>query len=232
MAVSLLDHIVIVVPQSTTPEQLLAQVKPFTKNFTISPGGFHTSGHTQNVLISLADGVYFELIAFTSQPDESHPWGQRTPTRIVDFALLGHPECGTEFYREGRPGGRGECKWVVTLPDREWRFGKLPFWCEDVTRRDLRVPKPPDHPSGVSEVKKITIVVKSEEKKDQMRRMYGKILGDEKLVLGTPAGGEVEIELRMAETKEEQEALKRDDAGIYQVEFNVPGIVLSNSNLG
>jgi hypothetical protein len=228
MAMPKLDHIVILLPVSTTPEALLREAEPFKKDFTLSPGGFHRDKKTQNVLISLADGVYIELIAFTSDSSrKDHPWGQRKPTRIINFAFLGHPD-HKEAYDEGIPGGRGECKWIVTMPKREWGVGRLPFWCDDVTPRDLRVPKPTKHPSGVKAVKKITILVDSEREQERLTKLYKKILGAEEITVGTPSGGDVSIDIRVAENKEEQEALVHDGQGIYKVEFDTPGIILSN----
>ena len=229
MAIPKLDHIVILLPVSADPEALLHEAEPFKKDFTLSPGGFHTDKKTQNVLISLADGVYIELIAFTSSSaTKDHPWGQGKPTRIIDFACLGHPH-HKEVYSEGRPGGRGECKWVVTPPKPEWGVGRIPFWCEDITPRDLRVPKPTEHPCGVNAVKKITILVESERQQKRLTELYQEIVGAEEIKVGTPSGGDVTIDIRVAENKEERETLVRDGWGIYKVEFDIPGLVLSNS---
>ena len=227
-----LDHIVIRLPNAATQEALLQNCEPFKKSFTLSAGGFHTGGASQNVLVSLPDGVYLELIAFTSPPTD-HPWGRRKPTSLVDFAFLGHPEKGKAAYQEGRPGGRGECRWIVTLPKEEWGTGNLPFWCEDITARELRVPKAPTHPSGVTAVSKITILVGSGEQRDQLVRMYHEITGTnlDEIVVGTPSGETVVIDVRLAETEEERDSLVKNGQGIYKVEFNVPGVVLCNSTL-
>lgn len=229
MATPKLDHIVILLPVSATPEALLHEAEPFKKDFTLSPGGFHIDKKTQNVLISLADGVYIELIAFTSGSSaKDHPWGQRKPTRIINFAFLGRPD-DMEAYNECRPGGRGECKWIVTMPKQEWGVGRIPFWCEDVTPRDLRVPRPTEHPSGVKAVKKITVLVDSEGQQERFTKLYQKIVGTEDLTVGTPSGGDATIDIRIAESKEEQEAVVHDGQGIYKVEFDIPGVILSNS---
>lgn len=230
MAIPKLDHIVILLPVAATSEELLTEAEPFKKNFTLSPGGFHTDKKTQNVLISVADGVYLELIAFTSHDPKGHPWAQRKPTRIIDFACLGHPE-HTEAYHEGRPGGRGKCQWVVTMPKQEWGVGWIPFWCEDVTPRELRVPKPVEHPSGVKAVKKITILVDSERQQQELKKLYQEIVKGEEIKVGTPSGGDVTIDIRVAESQEEQEALIHDGQGISKVEFDIPGVILSNSLL-
>jgi hypothetical protein len=226
-----LDHIVILLPVSETPEQLLRHAEPFKKNFTLSPGGFHTDKRTQNILVSLPDGVYLELIAFTSKSHNSdHPWAERHPTKIIDFAFLGHPEKGKEAYQEGIPGGRGECQWVVTMPKKEWGVGTLPFWCGDITPRERRVPKPETHPSGVTAVKKITILIDSKKQLDRITKMYREIVGSEELKVGTPSGEEVTIEVRTPATKEEEQALADDGEGVYEIEFDA-GVVISNSLL-
>ena len=226
-----LDHIVILLPVSSTPEDLLDHSKQFETNFTLSPGGFHTDKQTQNILISLADGVYLELIAFTSPSHNSHhPWAQRHPINIIDFACLGAPGHGKRAYQEGRPGGRGECKWVVTMPKGEWGVGTLPFWCGDVTPRDLRVPRPERHPSRVTSVKRITILVDSDNQVERVRGMYGEIVGSEPLKFGTMSGGEVMIDVRVPRTEEEVKAMKPNGAGIYEIEFDA-GVVVSNSSL-
>jgi Glyoxalase-like domain len=228
MPIPKLDHIVILLPVATTAEALLAEAKPFTKQFTLSPGGFHTDNKTQNVLISLADGVYLELVAFTSTPPNDHPWAQRKPTRVIDVAFVGYPG-NCEAYQEDKPGGRGECRWVVTMPKRELSMGRIPFWCADVTPRDQRVPKPTTHPSGVTSVKKITILVDSEGQQERLTQLYREITGTEKMEVETSSGGNVEIDVHVAETEEEKNALAHDGCGIYKVEFDVPGVVLSNS---
>jgi len=223
-----LDHIVIRLPDAETPEELVQYAEPFKKWFTLSSGGYHTGGKSQNVLISLPDGVYLELIAFTSTPPKDHRWAQRRPMNILDFAFLGHPERGKEEYGDGVPGGRGKCKWVVTVPKDEWTAGMLPFWCEDITPREIRVPKPETHPSGVTAVSRITVLVETSREKANLVAKYKEIIGGEDMTIGSPSGKDVTVDIRVAETKEEKEALQKEGHGIYKVEFNVPGITLCN----
>jgi len=233
MVLPKLDHIVILLPVSPTPEVLLAHAHPFTAHFSLSPGGFHTSRQSQNVLISLEDGVYLELFAFTSDnPSGDHRWARgRRPTRIIDFAFLGHPETGSEAYREGIPGGRGDCRWLVTMPQEQWGSGEIPFWCEDATPRELRVPTPKEHPSGVQAVTKITILVDSRKELERVRKEYCTFVGEgDKISVGTTSGKNVQIDVRLAESEEEKTALSKDGRGIYKVEFDIPGVVLSNSD--
>ncbi|MBE7180065.1 MAG: VOC family protein, partial [Terriglobus roseus] len=65
-----LDHIIILVPHS-----LLASIPSSLSNaFTISPGGRHADGATENVLVVLRDGVYLELIAFADEARKPDHW--------------------------------------------------------------------------------------------------------------------------------------------------------------
>lgn len=44
--------------------------------------------------------------------------------------------------------------------------------------------------------------------------------------VGTP----IKIDVPLAKSDKEKKALKKDGGGIYNVEFNIPGVVLSNSD--
>lgn len=134
-----LDHIVILVPHET----LQNLPSWLTTAFTISPGGRHADGVTENKLILLQDGVYLELIAFVPGQDvgrASHRWGARREGHIIDWAntLLvggGKDEDALEgvrarvkaaetgiVYETPLPGGRVrapdgvELKWVTCSP--------------------------------------------------------------------------------------------------------------------
>lgn len=161
-----LDHVVILLPHedvANPPEWL-------TKHFTISPGGRHADGKTENKLVLLSDGTYLELIAFTSENSRQGHWWDK-PYGVVDFALTTPDEDFLELsaikdrlaktdtdisYQSPKEGGRlrpdgVELKWRVTFPINCSR-GEAPFWCHDVTPRDRRVPGTEDntsHPSGV-----------------------------------------------------------------------------------
>lgn len=161
-----LDHVVLLLPHddvANPPEWL-------TKHFTISPGGRHADGKTENKLVLFSDGTYLELIAFTSQEARKGHWWDK-PYGVVDFALTTPDEKFPELsgikdrlaktdtgisYQQPQEGGRlrpdgVELKWRVTFPINCSR-GEAPFWCHDVTPRDRRVPCTEDntsHPSGV-----------------------------------------------------------------------------------
>lgn len=130
-AAGILDHIVILVPYST----LLDPPTWLTDAFTISPGGRHADGVTENRLVLFSDGVYLELIAFIPGKEaerKQHRWGNKREGTIIDWAitLRTEAELDTVRYRsknhgagfhfvqpfEGgrtRPDGV-ELKWVIS----------------------------------------------------------------------------------------------------------------------
>ena len=237
-----LDHIVIRMPDSATPADLLKECWMFKRYFTITPGGIHTDGKTQNMLISLADGVYLELRAFTTK----RIWDRvaRKPISLSDFAFLDRPvKDAAQAWQinNTRESGRGDSKWIIIPAQSGWVNGILGFCVEDITGREGRVPSAPEHPSGVKAIKKITILQfpngESERTIQVYRDIIGqktigtKVIGPDEIYVGTPNGGKVEIEIREARTKEEREALKRNQHGIYKVEFDVPGVALCNDIL-
>ncbi|KAI3397720.1 hypothetical protein diail_10489 [Diaporthe ilicicola] len=160
----ILDHIVILVPYET----LTNPPSWLTDAFTVLEGGRHADGVTENKLILLQDGVYFELIAFVPGKEEerkSHRWGARRSGHIVDWANTLHSEddlnnirSRVEAARTGikytspTPGGRikpdgSELKWIISSPEldeaagiHDFVGGEAPFWCLDRTPRENRVP--------------------------------------------------------------------------------------------
>lgn len=160
----ILDHIVILVPHET----LTNLPHWLTDAFTVLEGGRHADGVTENKLILLQDGVYFELIAFVPGKEEerkAHRWGSRRSGHIVDWANTLHSEDDLEEirnriksastgiqYTSPTPGGRikpdgTELKWAISSPylDKaagldDFVGGEAPFWCLDRTPRENRVP--------------------------------------------------------------------------------------------
>ncbi|KAF1817476.1 hypothetical protein P152DRAFT_20334 [Eremomyces bilateralis CBS 781.70] len=155
-----LDHIIILVPY-----KFLANSPDWLPNhFTISPGGRHADGKTENKLVLFSDGSYLELIAFVDDDPknrEGHWWGEKS-YGTIDFALT--TSDGAQFnytsmtqrfgdldqsdpsigYNPPRAGGRKrddgvDVKWEITFPTNCPR-GEMPFFCHDVTARDLRIP--------------------------------------------------------------------------------------------
>ncbi|CZS96014.1 hypothetical protein WAI453_009708 [Rhynchosporium graminicola] len=80
-----LDHVIVLVPYAS----LANPPAWISENFTITPGGQHADGRTENRLICFRDGSYVELIAFVNDDAknrEGHVWGDRQ-FGIIDFAL-------------------------------------------------------------------------------------------------------------------------------------------------
>ena len=177
-----LDHIIILVPYKdlAEPPQWL------TKNFTITPGGRHADGKTENRLICFQDGSYIEWIAFIDDNPElrkGHHWDK--PFGIVDFAFTTADGANKNFadlqtrlratkgcdvrYEEPKQGGRKredgvELQWQVTFPNTTngYQRGELPFFCHDITSRSLRVPSSAQsttHPSFAYGIKELTVFV-------------------------------------------------------------------------
>jgi hypothetical protein len=204
-----LDHLILFVPLD--PDTKLPKLPPlFEKNFTLTPGGFHADGATSNTLILLADGCYIELISFvdaTKAP--SHWWGPDAKFIGWKDWCLTNSKSPEENYddvkgthREPIHGGRKradgvDVKWAVTFPKgdnggQDIR-GRIPFFCHDITARNIRVPlsvESTGHPCGVLGVKQLTIVVKDQSLLDETRRAYASILGNE----GSAQGDEIHFQ--------------------------------------
>jgi catechol 2,3-dioxygenase-like lactoylglutathione lyase family enzyme len=162
-----LDHVVIAVDdldRAVTDYQSLG--------FTVYPGGVHHGGVSHNALVVLADGAYFEIIAYRQAAPENRWWQVLTTAGegIVDFAVL--PESTERDVRDARargldvegpmPGGRlrldgVRLDWQIVRPATT----DLPFWCGDVTPRALRVPEGAirQHANGVTGIATVRIVV-------------------------------------------------------------------------
>lgn len=191
-ATNVLDHIVHLTPPGTVEQASDA----FRKlGFEVVPGGTHAGGVTYNALVSLADGVYLELIAFVNSPqDPNHRWGSSRPGWI-DYAHLGleHDVAKTinsraekdgsgARYQPGVDGGRETpagkiLKWRVTPPVTEHGVGRLPFFCQDVTPRDWRVPTPGSHPSTAKGVSYIKVAARTTVEFEELSRQLSSVIG-------------------------------------------------------
>ncbi|CAK7226313.1 hypothetical protein SBRCBS47491_006187 [Sporothrix bragantina] len=87
-----LDHIVLLVPHDV----LQALPTWLTNALTVTPGGQHAGGITENQLVLFQDGVYIEIIAFVggSGSDEEdrarrkgQRWGGQPDGHIIDWAI-------------------------------------------------------------------------------------------------------------------------------------------------
>jgi catechol 2,3-dioxygenase-like lactoylglutathione lyase family enzyme len=162
-----LDHIVIAVAD------LDAAVADYRKlGFTVYPGGTHHGGASHNALVVFADGSYFELIAYLKPSPEVRWWKVLSAAGegFVDFALnpgntvqdaAAARERGLEI--DGpTDGGRlrldgVRLDWQIVRPHST----DLPFWCGDVTPRNLRVPEGDmrKHDNGVTGISRVVVAV-------------------------------------------------------------------------
>jgi Glyoxalase-like domain len=174
-----LDHIILLVPFS-----YISKLPAFfADNFTIYPGGRHADGKTENVLIVFQSGVYLELIAFIDDKPshrEGHWWGGKgygwidwalTSSDVKDVEAVRHRmhKGSSVEYDEPKNGGRRKpdgtkIEWQVTFPASTVERGSLPFFCHDVTLRELRVPVRKglaQHPCGATGVRDVRLVTRS-----------------------------------------------------------------------
>lgn len=177
-----LDHIILLLPHAhlTHPPAWL------TANFTLTPGGRHADGRTENALIAFRDGTYIELIAFIDDSPAhraGHWWGT-APYGLIDWALTSASATDTAALNRRlarddpaaalglryaapaaggrtRPDGR-ELSWLVSFPVGVPR-GAAPFFVHDVTPRGLRVPggaAATTHPCGAVGIARVTQLVR------------------------------------------------------------------------
>lgn len=150
-----LDHLVLTVNdlnQATTYYQALG--------FTVTPGGFHASGATQNALVYFQDGSYLELLAPTGQaanPDIDAPDYTslfQNGEGLIGYCLLSEDLASDIAAMRSRgihvsdpkPGGRTRPDGAVLM----WKTASIgeslsPFFIEDVSARPLRVPDKPEY---------------------------------------------------------------------------------------
>jgi catechol 2,3-dioxygenase-like lactoylglutathione lyase family enzyme len=162
-----LDHVVIAVNDL---DRAVADYQAL--GFTVYPGGVHHGGVSHNALVVFADGAYFEIIAYREAAPTNRWWRVLTTAGegIVDFAVL--PENTEQDLHAARargldvegptPGGRlrldgVRLDWQIVRPATT----DLPFWCGDVTPRELRVPEGAirRHPNAVTGISRVRIVV-------------------------------------------------------------------------
>lgn len=166
-----LDHVVIAVRDL---ERTVADYQAL--GFTVVPGGEHTHGASHNALIVFADGAYIELIAFRRPNPEFRWWRvlSEAGDGLVDFALLpGDIAADVAAARARGLELEGPTDGGRLRPDGErleWRTARaatsdLPFFCGDVTPRQLRVPEGDvrRHANGALGVAGIEIAVENTE---------------------------------------------------------------------
>ncbi|KAF3006537.1 hypothetical protein E8E13_005729 [Curvularia kusanoi] len=205
-----LDHLILFLP--VDPSTSLPKVPSFfEKNFTLTPGGTHADGLTSNTLILLADGCYIELISFIDPKKDvsSHWWASGVQkTGWIDWCLTNSQSPGASWKAiGGENGSHGEpinggrkradgvdVKWAVTFPKGEHggqaSRGRVPFFCHDITERQVRVPlseEKTSHPSGILGVKELTVIVQDKQSLKETEEVYAKLFGKD----GVRKGDEV-----------------------------------------
>lgn len=205
-----LDHLILFLP--VDPETKLPKLPSFFENnFTLTPGGTHADGLTSNTLVLLADGCYIELVSFIDPGKDvsSHWWASGLQKDgWIDWCLTnsssaqdswraigGAEDSHAEPVEGGRKRADGvDVEWAVTFPKGEHggqsSRGRVPFFCHDITERQVRVPlseEKTSHPSGFLGVKELTVIVKDEELLKETGDVYAKLFGKE----GTRRGDEV-----------------------------------------
>ncbi len=223
-----LDHIILLLSY----KELINPPSWLTSDFTITPGGRHADGKTENKLIIFQDGTYIELIAFVDDKPKNrqgHWWGDKD-YGFIDYALTSSssatasdayldavrqrvervgfatsqenkhhedhqdtehveprfPPSSVARYAEPQEGGRTRAdgkvvRWRVTFPTGVAR-GQIPFWCQDLTPRELRVPLADEaatrHPCGALGVAGLTVLV-PERVMDGLRELNGAVVDQE-----------------------------------------------------
>jgi hypothetical protein len=177
-----LDHIVIVVNDLEQAAKDYQQL-----GFTVVPGGKHPVG-SHNVLISLADGSYIEIIAFYREAVDHRWWAPlQKGERLVDFCMQTDDLRGDTLklraagiaindpvpWSRTRPDGY-ELKWLLSLVQGSQR-GVAPFLIQDVTLREERIPQAFDHKNHAIGIETLTIAV---EELAPVQGWYDGVLGN------------------------------------------------------
>jgi len=163
----MLDHIVIAVADL---DRAIADYRQL--GFTVNAGGVHHGGVSHNALVVFADGSYFELIAYLKPAPDVRWWKLLSSAGegFVDFALC--PENTAKDAADARQRGLeidGPIEGGRLRPDGvrlDWQIVRpkttdLPFWCGDVTPRNLRVPDGDvrKHANGVTGISRVVVAV-------------------------------------------------------------------------
>ncbi|KAF8968236.1 glyoxalase-like domain-containing protein [Flammula alnicola] len=189
---------------------------------------------------------------------DKNPWSRKSPGWI-DFAFLGNGSLSKsiseiinerardqgngDLYQPEQDGGRTRpdgriLKWLISAPPSDKR-GILPFFCGDVTPRNLRVPSEPpsntEHPSKAKGISFLRVLVQPSlfaEVSDEILSVIGdppssSTEGDTVWELNTVnKGGRLPVFNLGVPSNEEETAFLRNfasGAGIYEVGFRVEG---------
>lgn len=163
------DHVVIAVNDLTRAMASYASI-----GFTVLPGGRHSHAPTHNALVVFADGTYLELLGWTAETSDDRWFRtlQQHGEGIVDFALGPDALAQTLALTKARglvySGPLRGSRETSSGDKVEWQSGRpasaaLPFFCEDITPRALRVPNGDMclHPNGTLGISKITVATRN-----------------------------------------------------------------------
>ncbi|KAK4054702.1 hypothetical protein OIO90_003514 [Microbotryomycetes sp. JL221] len=238
-----LDHLILLV--SSIDVGHLAFLE--NAGFSLQPGGKHADGLTENVLITLDDGVYIEVIAFcadTSAQDRSNHWWGRKREGWIDWCLAPTPLSAQErvnainivaresVYQNAAEGGRLNkqrqmIKWRVAFPvvggDKGERSVR-PFWCEDITDRTWRVPRSQQvHSNRAAGVSSLTLLSNTNGLTSYLE-VLKPILGaspkgqSHQFELGSPNGSsKIKVFVKEPATEDERSWIQQRGQGLFSV---------------
>jgi catechol 2,3-dioxygenase-like lactoylglutathione lyase family enzyme len=145
-----IDHVVVVVR-----DLALAARDYRALGLTVTDGGRHSDGQTENALVGFEDGTYLELVGFVRPASDAHRWWsvfEEDGEGIVDYCLASD-DLDADAARLSATGLRplDPVSGGRQRPDGkrlEWRTlrfagggpGPLPFLIQDLTDRHDRVP--------------------------------------------------------------------------------------------
>lgn len=135
--------------------------------------------------------------------------------------------------------------WRVTFPEAKYPRGSVPFFCEDKTPREWRVPEMVSpHPNGTGGVTAVTLLVRPErfhstvdvwrlilnsaphpnipDEKSGFRQQRTVVDGDEavQLLVATPRGDKIKLLIKRAEDPQENRWIEQHGEGVFEVEVS------------
>ncbi len=156
---------------------------------TPDEGGQHADGHTHNALIGFEDGSYLELIApMPGGTAPGHVWSDymNNNAGVCAWAIRSNDiRADVEMFRQrgitvGDPvqGGRNRpdgvrLEWITAKLGDGPLGSVLPFLIQDVTPRELRVPRTKSAEGLITGVEEVVIAIKDEiETSDLFRHLF------------------------------------------------------------
>ena len=223
---------------------------------------------SRNKLIVFADGTYLELFCWLDRPREFNAWANKSPG-LIDFALTSLPPSTAQSLhtdimsrlREKQIGDESELKYTLPVAGGrsnqdavqvKWESSRpvstksvdrtdFPFFCHDVTPRNVRVPFDDNektyHSCGAVGISAIEVIV-PKSKSRVITEVYGQILGarpkindkrdkaarlDFEIGLPVQGFGSSTISLCSEEDEMDQVWLRDRGAGIHGLVLSVEG---------